>query len=140
MATTLKGTIRGGVTFSVSPATVSIPTGSVTITEDKIYSTYTFTVPAGIKVVALRLTEYYQTYGPMYIGVTPGSSHNLRLYSHYAVGAQMIAYEVICGTHHNATWGHAVLCPRVDGGLRFLNYIISWSPEINTHTPDSTDY
>lgn len=139
MATTLKGTIWGGVTFSASPATVSIPTGSVTITEkDNLYSTHTFTVPAGIKVVELRLTEYYSTYGPIYIGVTPGSSHNLRLYGRQ--WSQIRLYGVICGTHHDVEWGKPIPYPISGGYLRFLNYIISWSPEINTHTPDYTDY
>ena len=40
----------GGVAFSASTATVSIPTGSFTITEnDNVYSAHTFTVPAGTK-------------------------------------------------------------------------------------------
>ena len=36
MATTLKGTIWGGVVFSASPATISIPTGYL-VNEDDLY-------------------------------------------------------------------------------------------------------
>ena len=43
----------GGVTISASPATVSIPTGSIDIQEDE--TPLNFTVPTGITVLKVEL-------------------------------------------------------------------------------------
>ena len=59
MATNLKGTIWGGVTISASPATVSVPSGSINIVSGKensdayLYGTKSFTVPNNIRVIRI---------------------------------------------------------------------------------------
>lgn len=146
MATALKGTIWGGVTFSATPATVSIPTGSINL-PSSYNQTIDFTVPTGIKVVALYQTldlsgqvtdNSRHTISTFYIGVTPGSSHKLTNF--FQGNPNTMAgthFGVKCGTHNNAWVGEGVP-PLVF--VVSVKYRISWSPEINTHTPDHTDY
>lgn len=133
----------GGVTFSVSPATVSIPTGSVDLPYNQ---TIDFTVPTGIKVVALyqtlelggEVSDNRPITSTFYIGVTPGSSHKLTKYIHPTGNMNGTFFGVQCGTHNNVRWVDRGVPPLVY--VVSLRYRISWSPEINTHTPDRTDY
>ena len=59
----------GGVTFSTTPATVSIPTGSLWLDGND----NTFTVPAGIRVLKIEIANYFDE---QYVGVTPGKTYN----------------------------------------------------------------
>lgn len=133
MATTMKGIIGGGTTFSASPATVSVPTGSYE--GDLPY----FVIPANVHILALSITIDVSggifTLDPVYIGVTPGSYHKPESFS-YEQGQTMV-FGVQCSTHDNMGW----MMHRVP--LREFNsftYRISWSPEINKKTPTITDY
>lgn len=114
MATTMKGVIGGGTTFSASPATVSVPTGKVSVTRNT-----TFTVPAGVKVIYVSMDN------PKYVGVTPNSTHRIE----WRYGSRTI---LRC-TSHNKDWG-------TNNHSSRPRAIISWSPSINTHTPDVNDY
>nr|DAG40472.1 MAG TPA: hypothetical protein [Caudoviricetes sp.] len=143
MATTLKGTIwGGGVTFSASPATVSVPTGSVNFTY-----VGEFTIPQGVHVVKARLygTNYYggETSKTAFVAVTPNKKYRLMgvwpfEYSEEQTERFYADEILINNTIGGVSWiGPSVYdLSEVDN----LNFTISWSPEINTHTPDVTDY
>lgn len=126
MAATLKGTIWGGVTISASPATVSIPSGSIYIKPD---GTERFTVPNGIKVLYVE---------GFYVGVTPGSTHIWNLQTDYIEPHHVMEYEIYCRTHnkHNVAQWEKTASNEYDS----YGATISWSSEINNHTPDSYDY
>ena len=123
----------GGATFSASPATVSVPTGSY---EGDLPN---FVIPANVHILALSLTMDVSggifTLDPVYIGVTPGSYHKPKSFFHGQ--GQTMVFGVQCSTHDNMSWMvHGV-------PLREFNsftYRISWSPEINKKTPTITDY
>ena len=121
MTTSLKGTIWGGVVFSASPATVSVPTGSTTI------SAGIFTVPEGVNVIKL-----YIDHNIVYVGVTPKTKHKINVITDVH-GDEYFNIQVYCVTH-NITY--------MD--IDSIDYIetvdISWSPEINKKTPTITDY
>ena len=91
-------------------------------------------------MVALNPIEYVNghtyTLNAVYIGVTPGTLHNLKKYRGGV--SQTVLLGVKCGAHDNVTWV-MVGIPRTES-VEGLDYIISWSPEINTHTPTVTDY
>ena len=136
MATTLKGTIWGGVTFSASPATASVPTGSVDIL---VGQTTIFTVPAGIIILEVELPPNHDgsQKSIKYVGVTPKSDHTIKLIDGYN-GATFPPYfcKLICNTHNDMPYGFF----RAPGEVNNIFARISWSPKINTHTPDITDY
>lgn len=113
MATTMKGVIGGGTTFSASPATVSVPTGSVYVDRNT-----TFTVPAGVKVIYVNMDN------SNYVGVTPNSGHTLTWY---------YGSRTILKCNHNKEWGK-------NNHPSKRKATISWSPEINKQTPTITDY
>lgn len=102
----------GGTTFSASPATVSVPTGSVYVGRNT-----TFTVPAGVKVIYVKMDN------SNYVGVMPNSRHTLTWY--YA--------STILKCNHNKEWGR-------NNEAYKRNATIYWSPEINNMTPTITDY
>lgn len=112
---------------------MSVPTGSY---EGNLPY---FVIPANVHILALSLTMDVSggifTLDPVYIGVTPGSYHKPESFS-YEQGPTMV-FGVQCSTHDNMGW----MMHRVP--LREFNsftYRISWSPSINTHTPDVNDY
>lgn len=91
-------------------------------------------------MVALRSKVYHiGTKDPFYIGVTPGSSHKLKLFVKRVGGGQMLVGGIACGTHDNE-WGVYDVAPAAEGLYRLINYTISWSPEINAHAPNRSDY
>ena len=98
----------------------AIPTGQLTVS-----SNITFTVPSGIKVIAVQVESNIR-----YIGVTPNSTHSL-VWS-MVVGNNYDIYILKCKSHHNKEWGHGW-----DSGR---NATFAWSPEINKQRPVETDY
>lgn len=144
MATTLKGTIRGGVTFIASPATINIPTGSTNFNYTGI-----FTPPPNVKVVKVRLygTDYYgnKIDETTFVGVTPSREYKLtgelpfeRQDEQEMFYMDAVLYNVVTGTNKLVYW-IGVDEYNADGADP-LSCTISWSPEINTHTPTVTDY
>ena len=127
----------GGTTFSASPATVNIPTGSTTINIYDAGDGLDFTVPAGIHVLEVTLTLYDKPY-TAYVGVTPNSSHVLWPQVFSNSSNQVSEVDLFCVTHSSndnlLTW------LVVKGTGVYGNIDISWSPKINTHTPTVTDY
>lgn len=128
MATTLKGVVGGGLTFSASPATASVPTGehrfkAVWVSDSQ------FTVPNGITVVMVSSTN---SDAKRYIGVTPGKTYKLTVTAKPPNAPPIPGIFLIRLAHDNTVWCFAPEDTTV--------FIISWSPEINKQTPLITDY
>lgn len=117
---------KAGNTYQVRKE--AIPTGSSIVHSSGI----TFTVPSGIKVLKINSpaqSEDWEHVGT-YIGVTPNSVHKLVWKVTYGEAAD--AYQVQCTTHNRKTWSI-----NHDYGK---DAKISWSPTINKHKVDITDY
>lgn len=107
----------------------AIPTGSSIVRSSGI----TFTVPSGIKVLKINSPAHTESEGDdvgTYIGVTPNSVHHLVWKVTY--GENQDSYVVKCSTHGRKTWA-----ANHDYGR---DAKISWSPKINKHAVDTTDY
>ena len=142
MASTIKGVVGGGLTISASPATATVPTGSV----DYIF-TGELTIPQGIHVVKARLygMNYYggSTDKTAFVAVTPNKKYRLMgiwpfEYSEEQTERFYTDELLINDTIGGVSW----IGPSYYDLTEFddLKFTISWSPEINTHTPDVTDY
>lgn len=120
----------GGTTFSASPATVSIPTGTYT-PKVGINAPFTFTVPDKITIVQVsdKLTAYKR-----YIGVTPGKAYEL-IIKIKPPGEDPQPNNVLLGLSNNHNYNTWDMIPPNNN-----NFIISWSPEINNITPTIKDY
>lgn len=107
----------------------AIPTGTVLFTGGK------FTVPMGITVLKIN----YEDDDAQYVGVTPGSTHTLKIYT--TEGNEDIAYgvEVYCNDHR-AFWFDIAWWDEPYLGEPDASVYISWSPEINKHATDRNDY
>lgn len=71
------------------------------------------------------------------MGVTPGSIHAWQLQTDYVPPHHTMEYSIYCFTHKHqlAAWEENVASEDNKVGVT-----IYYSPEINTHTPDVTDY
>lgn len=128
------GVINGDRTINATYATL-IPTGSIEMENDEGLTYTLFTVPAGIRVLKVE-NSYHGII--KYVGVTPGSVHNLNVerYSHNKYHhVSLYCYRLICVSHSKKYNDVNNNCSNSRHSFR-----ISWSPEINTHTPDVTDY
>lgn len=134
----------GGVTISASPATINIPTESTNFNHTGI-----FTPPKNVKVVKVRLygTDYYgnEIDETTFVGVTPSREYRLTGELPYERPDEQeisymdaVLYNVVTGTNKLVYW-IGVDEYNADGADP-LSFTISWSPEINTHTPTVTDY
>lgn len=114
---------KAGNTYQVKEE--AVPTGMLDVKSD-----ITFTVPPGIKVIKVftPITDYGQK--GTFVGVTPNSVHSLVWDVRYGEAAD--AYILRCKSHKNIYWAI-----NYDYGKRAR---LSWSPEINKHTPDKADY
>jgi hypothetical protein len=73
------------------------------------------------------------------VGVTPGSTHVWGLQTDYIPPHHTMVYGIYCFTHniHQITsWK----IEDVNDENDIEGVTIYYSPEINTHTPDDTDY
>lgn len=120
-----EGNNRGGLTFTASPATASVPTGEhrVKASNDQ------FTVPNGITVV--MVSSAITSNAKRYIGVTPGKTYKLTVTVKPPNAPPVPGILLIRLAHDNTVWYHA---------SEDSTIIISWSPEINKQTPTMTDY
>lgn len=115
----IEGNNRGwGLTFTASPATVSIPTGQITITSKGYVN---FVVPQRITRVQVKSEGYIFNY----VSVTPNSYH--RLYVGENSDDNGTVYYLACDTHTTA-------CN--NGFSDVGRFTISWSTEINKHAAD----
>lgn len=106
----------------------AIPTGSVLVSNHM-----TFTVPSGITVLRINSPAKSESWGDdvgTFIGVTPNSKHILIWKVTY--GENVDSYQVRCYSHKNKQWS-----VNYDYGR---DAKISWSPEINKHSVDISDY
>lgn len=102
------------------------PTGKVVIHGD-----FTFTVPAGVKVifVASPYENEYENVRANYVKVTPNTVHHLKWKG--VRGENVDSYTLKCSSHRNKEW-----TGNHDYGKRAF---ILWSPEINKKTPTLID-
>lgn len=143
MPSSLKGTIwGGGVTFSASPATVSIPTGYLVDESNTIvdYITKTITIPNGVKVIDVYASCYTPDpeTPPITIEVSStNSDYNtwLRNDDYYAVSTQGYI-----GVTPNKQYTVTVSAITHEGNVCIDRFYIEYSPEINNQTPTITDY
>lgn len=98
----------------------AIPTGQLSVSGN-----ITFTVPSGIKVIAVQVESSIR-----HIGVTPNTTHSL-VWSIF-VGNNYDVYYLKCKSHHSIIWGNGF-----DSGKYAT---LSWSPEINKQRIDEDDY
>ena len=110
----------GGLTFTASPAIVSVPTGSKVVTV-KHETSFSFTVPENIHILHIENTAN----NSIYIAVKPLTTH-IYEFGDSAWGSCRFA----CKTHSCGFFRAKTKTPLT----------ISWSPEINTHTSDFNDY
>ena len=113
----------------------SIPSGEVTLAHGS-----TFTVPAGIKVLKASFNQSGYLSLITYVGVTPNKSY--KLYSNwteynYGEGEEYLLYNA----NNNKFWiDYTIGNLDVDTGYTELNFKLEWSPTINSHAVEVTDY
>ena len=126
--------VTGNVTIGAS-LEASIPSGEVTLASGS-----TFTVPAGIKVLRASFNQSGYLNLITYVGVTPNKSY--KLYSNwteynYREGEEYLLYNA----NNNKSWIYYTIGNLdVDTGYTELNFKLEWSPTINSHAVEVTDY
>ena len=126
--------VTGNVTIGAS-LEASIPSGEVTLAHGS-----TFTVPAGIKVLRASFNQSGYLNLITYVGVTPNKSY--KLYSNwteynYGEGEGYLLYNA----NNNKFWiDYTIGNLDVDTGYTELNFKLEWSPTINSHAVEVTDY
>ena len=113
----------------------SIPSGEVTLAHGS-----TFTVPAGITVLRASFNQSGYLSLITYVGVTPNKSY--KLYSNwteynYGEGEEYLLYNA----NNNKYWiDYTIGNLDVDTGYTELDFKLEWSPTINQHAVEVTDY
>ena len=113
----------------------SIPSGEVTLAHGS-----TFTVPAGITVLRASFNQSGYLSLITYVGVTPNKSY--KLYSVYAEynygeGEGYLLYNA----NNDKYWiDYAIGNLDVETSYAELNFKLEWSPTINSHAVEVTDY
>lgn len=126
--------VTGNVTIGAS-LKASIPSGKVTLAHGS-----TFTVPAGITVLRASFNQSGYLSLITYVGVTPNKSY--KLYSiwaeyNYGEGEEYLLYN----TNNDKYWiDYAIGNIDVETSYANLNFKLEWSPTINSHAVEVTDY
>ena len=126
--------VTGNVTIGAS-LEASIPSGEITLAHGS-----TFTVPAGIKVLRASFNQSGYLNLITYVGVTPNKSY--KLYSNwteynYGEGEEYLLYNA----NNNKFWiDYTIGNLDIDTGYTELNFKLEWSPTINSHAVEVTDY
>ena len=113
----------------------SIPSGEVTLAHGS-----TFTVPAGITVLRASFNQSGYLSLITYVGVTPNKSY--KLYSNwteynYGEGEEYLLYNA----NNNKYWiDYTIGNLDVNTDYTTLNFKLEWSPTINSHAVEVTDY
>lgn len=134
------GTFTNNTSFTASAAQVNVPTNSA----DFLFRGE-FIIPAAIRVVKARLygvSDYSEHVDiTKFVAVTPGKKYKLQGEYPYEYSEEQTEKFYGVPTLWNITskvkWiGEGINSQDSDD----LKFTISWSPEINNHTPDVTDY
>lgn len=126
--------VTGNVTIGAS-LEASIPSGEITLAHGS-----TFTVPAGITVLRASFDQAGYLNLLTYVGVTPNKSY--KLYSewieyNYREGQEYMLYNA----NNDKYWiNYSIGNLGVDTGSAELNFKLEWSPTINSHAVQVTDY
>lgn len=114
---------------------VSTPTGETTLADGS-----TFTVPAGITVLRASFNQSVYLDLPTYVGVTPNKSY--KLYSNWIEYNYREGEEYfLCNANNDKYWIYYTTGNLdVETGYISLNFKLEWSPTINQHAVDVTDY
>lgn len=126
--------VTGNVTIGAR-LEASIPSGEVTLAHGS-----TFTVPAGIKVLRASFNQSGYLNLITYVGVTPNKSY--KLYSNWTEyncgeGEEYLLYNA----NNNKSWiDYTIGNLDVDTDYTELNFKLEWSPTINSHAVEVTDY
>lgn len=120
----------GGV-FQVKKEAAA-PTG-----EKRISTSATFTVPSGITILEVEYNKDLD--GNDYVGVTPGSTHEITISTEEETDSSPYFVSVYCDTH-GEYWGTFEWWDEPDLGTPDDTVIIRWSPELNKKSPTRTDY
>lgn len=126
--------VTGNVTIGAS-LEASIPSGEVTLAHGS-----TFTVPAGITVLRASFNQSGYLSLITYVGVTPNKSY--KLYSNwtkynYGEGEEYLLYNA----NNNKAWiDYTIGNLDVNTDSTELNFKLEWSPTINQHAVEVTDY
>lgn len=127
-------TVTGNVTIGAS-LKASIPSGKVTLAHGS-----TFTVPAGITVLRASFNQLGYLNLITYVGVTPNKSY--KLYSiwseyNYGEGEEYLLYN----TNNDKPWiDYTIGNIDVETSYAHLKFELEWSPTINSHAVEVTDY
>lgn len=126
--------VTGNVTIGAS-LEASIPSGEVTLANGS-----TFTVPAGITVLRASVDKFAHFSLITYVGVTPNKSY--KLYSswieyNYGEGE---TYELYNANNDKNWIDYAIGTVDLDTAYAKLNFKLEWSPTINQHAVEVTDY
>lgn len=134
------GTFTNNTSFTASAAQVNVPTNSV-----GFLFRGSFIIPAAIRVVKARLygvSDYNEHVDiTKFVAVTPGKKYKLQGEYPYEYSEEQTekfyGVPTLWNITSNVEWiGEGVNSEDSED----LKFTISWSPEINNHTPDVTDY
>lgn len=126
--------VTGNVTIGAS-LEASMPSGEITLAHGS-----TFTVPAGITVLRASFNQYGYLNLTTYVGVTPNKSY--KLYSNWNEYNQGEGEEYLLYNANNSKdWiNYSTGNLDVNTGYTELNFKLEWSPTINQHAVEVTDY
>ena len=126
--------VTGNVTIGAS-LKASIPSGKVTLASGS-----TFTVPAGITVLRASFNQSGYLSLITYVGVTPNKSYKLYcnwIEYNYGEGEEYL----LCNANNDKDWiYYAIGTLDLDTSYAKLNFKLEWSPTINSHAVEVTDY
>ena len=126
--------VTGNVTIGAS-LEASIPSGEVTLAHGS-----TFTVPAGITVLRASFNQSGYLSLITYVGVTPNKSY--KLYSNWIEYNDGEGEEYsLCNANNDKYWiDYTTGILDVETNYARLNFKLEWSPTINSHAVEVTDY
>ena len=138
---------KDGTTYAAwKQAEVDVPTGNISVGNgDK------FTVPLGVKVIKVYLSEHIydetsnSTY--TYVGVTPGKTYELQCHTFIIWPDGDPGCEDEAGIYLGSiintkltAWFQCTPADDIRDTREFFGFKLSWSPEINKMAPTYTDY
>lgn len=126
--------VTGNVTIGAS-LKASIPSGNTTLANGS-----TFTVPAGITVLRASFNQPGYLSLITYVGVTPKKSYKLHskwIEYNYGEGEEYLLYNA----NNDKNWiYYATGTIDVETSYADLKFKLEWSPTINSHAVEATDY